>query len=133
MPERYRYTSVFAFLRMTADCQKVHFRRLLWALRAEHGESTGRFHFHVLIGGLPQHSVHGKTCSYLERVWDRQLCMGIADVREWEHGRDAVSYILKGDCSGLGANAYELGKYRGVSQVTLSNSLRDATSRRLKK
>lgn len=135
MPERHRYSSLFAFLREVADSERLHFRQLQWAARAEAGELNGRFHFHVLLAGMPENAVSPSTCSFFERVWSHQLKMGIADCRAWVHGRDAVAYILKGeDFSQKGANAYEMGKFAGVRcQVTLSNSLlsRDTPSRRV--
>ena len=98
---------------------------LYWAARAEVGELSGRFHFHVLLAGMPENAVNPSTCSFFERVWSHQLKMGIADCRAWANGRDAVAYILNGeDFSQKGANAYEMGKFAGLCcQVTLSNSL----------
>jgi hypothetical protein len=124
MPERHRYSLIFTFLRRVARYSRMHFRELKWAVRAELGEMTGRFHFHVLLAGMPENPLSPQTCSFINRVWTHQLKMGTADCRAWD-GRDAVSYILKGeDFSLKGANAYEMGKFAGVRcQVTLSNSL----------
>ena len=128
MSQRHRYGLLFAWLRELADSKGLHFKGLLWSVRAEAGESFGRFHYHVLISGLPVHEVNPSTCQFFERLWKSALGVGIADVREWETGRDAVAYILKGIEGGTtkGANAYESGKFAQGrhTEVTLSQSMR---------
>jgi hypothetical protein len=126
--QRHRYGLLFAWLRQLANSKEVHFKRLLWAVRAEAGENFGRFHYHVLVGGLPVHEVNPSTCQFFERLWKSVLGVGIADVREWEAGRDAVSYVLKGIEGGTvkGGNAYESGKFAQGrhTEVTLAQSMR---------
>ena len=43
----------FTVMREQADNFGIHFFDLMWALRYELGEQTGRPHFHALIAGLP--------------------------------------------------------------------------------
>ncbi len=116
----------FAFARKVAGWFRVHFPRLKWALRLEHGEKNGRLHFHVLIAGLPESAAQSVTCHAMEKLWEHSMRVGIAKVRVWEHGRDAVSYILKDDpgYSLRSANQYESAKF-GSSRcmVKLSESL----------
>ena len=68
LSQRHRYGLLFAWLRRLADSKEVHFKRLLFAVRAEAGESFGRFHYHVLISGLPVHEVNPSTCQFFEHA-----------------------------------------------------------------
>src|SRR5262245_52532680 len=95
MSDSKRLKLFFAFGRRVASWFKVYFPRLKWAFRLENGEANGRLHLHVLIAGLPQNAVSRETCHSMEKLWERILRVGIAKVRAWEIGRDAVSYILK--------------------------------------
>lgn len=119
----------FAFGRRVAGWFKVYFPRLKWALRLEHGEKNGRLHFHVLIAGLPENAAQSVTCHSMEKLWEHSMRVGIAKVRVWERGRDAVSYILKDDpgYSLRTANQYECAKF-GSSRcmVKLSESILSA-------
>jgi len=131
MSERNRVTVLFNFLREVCRFEGIHWKLLLWAARAELGERGGRFHYHVLIGGLDAVPTEA-NCSFWARIWFRGLKVGIAQLRVWD-GRDAVSYITKdGEFSLLGANSYEMSKFRhrgnafgsDRSEVMLSDSLR---------
>jgi hypothetical protein len=115
----------FGFGRKVASWFRVYFPRLKWALRMEAGEKNGRLHFHVLIAGLPENSMQTVTCKAMEKLWEKTMRVGIADARLWEQGRDAVSYITKGqgDFSCVGANGYEHNKFGGRCAVILSKSL----------
>ena len=48
-----RLKMFFALLRRQADNFGIHFPELIWCLRTEAGEATGRLHQHALIAGLP--------------------------------------------------------------------------------
>ena len=41
-----------ALVRTQARSFRVHFSEILWCLRRERGESTGRWHLHAVIAGL---------------------------------------------------------------------------------
>ncbi|MFZ4695945.1 MAG: hypothetical protein ACOYMV_12540, partial [Verrucomicrobiia bacterium] len=49
LPERVRLSVFFAWARNVASWHNINFRHLLWCLRMEPGEITGRRHFHALI------------------------------------------------------------------------------------
>jgi hypothetical protein len=123
--ERRGVRLVFALLRRTSGWFRVYFPRLKWAARLEAGELRGRLHFHVLVAGLPENGVHSRTCQAIKALWEKRWKVGIADVRVWESGRDAVSYITKGasDFSLVGANQYEADKFGGRCAVMCSESL----------
>lgn len=40
-------------------------RCLVWCLRAESGELTGRFHYHALLAGMPDTARNPQTCFWL--------------------------------------------------------------------
>jgi hypothetical protein len=98
---------------------RVPYNSVLWVVRPELGEKTGRYHFHVLIAGLPQHVVN---ITFLKRIAYRWQ-FGFSDVRLWLDGLDAESYVCK-----AGANTYELGKVGRSTQPILSESLLDMVS-----
>ena len=52
VPTAVRIKLWFALARALAKWYGVYFPNLLWVLRAEQGEVTGRTHFHCLIGGI---------------------------------------------------------------------------------
>lgn len=49
----------------------VHYRRMIWCLRTEFGEMTGRKHLHALIGGLPNHAKTTATSFAFKRLWEQ--------------------------------------------------------------
>jgi hypothetical protein len=51
LPERVRLAMFFAYLRQFCRQFGLKFPKLLWCLRQEQGELTGRRHFHYLIAG----------------------------------------------------------------------------------
>lgn len=123
-PAPVRQKMLFAFLRQVglgrykdkktgARLHRVNWHSLLWLAREEQGEKGGRHHFHILLAGLPPDR-HNVTEAHVQKTIWRECGGGIADVRMYEAGLDAVSYVLKGleQWSHEGANAYELGKFR---------------------
>lgn len=89
-------------------------KSLLWVLRVEHGELTQRTHLHCLMAGLRRPHLNKSTCFFIMAAWEKHT-RGIARVRTWEPGLDAVSYITKP------GNTYELGKFGlQTCEVTLS-------------
>lgn len=95
--------------------------RLVWCLRGEHGEATGRRHFHALLDGLPDNARHSQTCFWLMHTWEKVCHGGHARVRLYEPGLDGVGYVLK-DLAG--PDAYESAKFDSRSaNLTLSEGL----------
>jgi hypothetical protein len=115
----------FALMRKQAENFGIHFSNLMWAIRYELGEQTGRPHFHVLIAGLPNSAVQEATCFSFMKIWEK-FGGGIARVRVYDSTLAGVEYVLKGvdeAYTGSGANWYELHKFGGTCTVTLSMSL----------
>ena len=116
-----------ALLRTQARSFRVHFTEVLWCLRRERGESTGRLHQHAVIAGLPP-SAGARNCLALMSQWER-LGGGIARVSVYNSSLDGLDYILKG--SGLteskatrwAGDYHELSKFGGSCDVTLSKSV----------
>lgn len=115
----------FAMIREQADNFWIHFSDVMWALRFEKGEMTGRPHFHALITGLPASAVNVATCFSFMRIWEN-FKGGQARVRVYDSTLDGVRYVLKGVDEvymNSGANWYELGKFGNRCDVMLSMSL----------
>lgn len=113
---------LFQWLRKVERSFGVPGGLLLFAAREERGEKNGRFHWHVLVGGL--HHVAGRglvpspnpTADKFRLANLFRQCgksAGIVDVRSYDARLSGVAYILKGleDWSYEGANAYELAKF----------------------
>ena len=116
-----------ALVRIQARSFGLHFSRVLWCLRRELGESTGRPHLHAVIAGLPPFA-GGRNCLALMSQWE-SLGGGIARVSVYNSSLDGLDYILKG--SGLtestakrwAGDYHELSKFGGSCDVTLSKSV----------
>lgn len=116
-----------ALLRTQAGSFRVHFKKILWCLRRESGESTGRWHLHAVIAGLPP-SAGPRNCLALMSQWEN-LGGGIARVSVYNSSLDGLDYILKG--AGLtestakrwAGDYHELTKFGGSCDVTLSESV----------
>jgi len=129
LSERQRLAMFFALLRSQADNFGIHFTRLVWVLRREHGDIGGRLHYHALIAGLPSSGVTVRTCFAFRRIWER-LGGGHNRVYVYEASLDGVEYTLKRaseirECSGLRAagHHYETRKFGNRCDVMLSESL----------
>lgn len=129
LSERVRLAMFFALLRTQAKNFGLHFKRMLWVLRREHGEATGRYHYHALIAGLPSHVVNWATCNSTEKIWVR-FGGGHAKVSEYDLTLDGVDYILKNgerEISSLASRGagdyYELTKFGGSCDLMMSESL----------
>lgn len=127
--ERVRLSMFFALLRTQAKHFHVHFRQLVWALRREAGESTGRLHYHALIAGLPPSGRNVPTCFATMRLWER-FGGGWAKVTVYNPTLDGVDYILKrGDelagplATRYAGDYHETQKFGGSCDVMLSESL----------
>jgi len=97
----------FALIRMIANFQHVHFRKVPWALRLESGVDPLHRHFHFLIGSLP-HKGRG----------ERFRAMGA-----WTHILGSTADRLNGTC--------RVRLYEGESGLSsyLSKQLNAAESR----
>lgn len=116
----------FAWLRRVADFGNVHFRDLIWVLRSEVGEGTGRLHFHALVAGLPRSRVGKRSRFVYKNTWEK-ITGAMSRVYRYNDGLPGVGYVLKGGA------AYESGKFsRSADQVTLSRSLRHTSANALR-
>ena len=104
----------------------VHYRKVLWCLRTEFGEMTGRKHLHALIGGLPSHVKTAATCFAFKRIWEN-AGGGMARVYVYECGLDAAGYILKGmedrSQQRRDGHFYETAKFGRAPELTFSESM----------
>ena len=128
--QRKRYHMAFAFLRWVADLGKQDFSRLFWVLRDEQGETTGRAHFHVLLGRTRLPSSVSLNFR-LMAGWEK-LGGGIARASTYNRslaGAEYVTKCLSGE-STLEASSYELDKFGWTERPPiLSNSLQDYLKR----
>ena len=111
---------LFAWLRDVACKGRVSFQRLVWCVRCEMGDQTGREHYHVLMGGLPPWMQSDRTPLVLMALWESHGG-GIARARACVDPLLGVAYVLK-DLDEHGANGYELAKFGLPTQVLLSES-----------
>jgi len=129
LPERVRVAIFFALLRRTAHNSGLHFKKLLWVVRQERGETFGRLHYHALIAGLPSHFKGWVTCNSTEKLWVK-FGGGHAKVTVYNPTLSGVDYILKeGDemarslATRWAGDYHELTKFGGSCDLTLSESL----------
>ena len=129
MPERVRLSMFFAMVREQCHNFGAHFKRVPWALRREHGEATGRYHFHAVIAGLPPNVRTAATCFSWMRIWEKHGG-GWARVSIYNPTLDGVDYILKRGDELTGSLAtrwagdyHELMKFGGSCDVMLSERL----------
>ena len=148
MPTAVRIKLWFALARALAKWYGVRFPNLLWVLRTEQGEVTGRAHFHCLIGGLPETAVrdakvikrengtwdvNNPTCHALQAKWGRLGLHAddpqnrIARFSLYDARLNGAGYLCKClgvDDSRLTKDIYETGKFDwGDNQLTLSDSV----------
>jgi hypothetical protein len=118
------YGRAWALMRLAAELVQRPYSQLLIALRAEHGEMTGRFHFHFLLGGTNARN-EISLGHQLEHLWFGLSGQGaISKCRPYDRSRAGVAYVTK--CLGVktwGANNYEVGKFNLADTVTLSRSV----------
>ena len=129
-------TMFFSAMRKEASFFRVHFKQLLWCVRRESGEISGREHLHALIAGLPAYAITERSCRGIEARW-ASFGGASAVVRVFNRSLDGPAYILKGleqafDASQQGVDLKEFTKFSRSSEITLSESvIRVAMSRRL--
>ena len=116
-----------ALVRTQAGSFGVHFKKILWCLRRESGEATGRWHLHAVIAGLPP-SAGPRNCHAIMSQWEK-LGGGIARVSVYNSSLDGLDYILKGGgltestATRWAGDYHELTKFGGSCDVTLSESV----------
>lgn len=124
LPERVRLSIFFAWVRTICGWHRVHFKRLVWCLRQERGETFGRRHFHSLISGLPRHTIHEDTCFAMKNQWEK-VGGGMARVNLYDPTLNGEGYILK--CLGMTTDpgdVYESSKFgSGAAEVICSESV----------
>jgi hypothetical protein len=123
VPERVRLSAYLAMMREVAKQFRVFFPHLLWCLRLENGEATGRRHFHYLLAGLPRQAVTITTCFFQMSAWET-AGGGMARVHRFDPRLNGAGYLLK--CLGEQTDAgdsYESAKFGGCHcQLMLSNA-----------
>jgi hypothetical protein len=112
LPERVRVSLFFALLRESKAIFGLKLIRLLWCLRQESGEVTGRRHFHFLLAGAPERTVIPTSCFWLQDKWEK-LGGGMARIHVFDSSLNAGSYIMKrcGFGESIGGDAYESAKF----------------------
>ena len=117
-----RERMLFAYLQQAAKGRKrdregnpierVPFRFLRWVAREERGERGGRYHWHILLEGLPPSRLNRSEHFVQKAIWS-EVGGGYADVRAFDTRLDGVSYVMKGleGWSQKAANSYEMGKF----------------------
>jgi hypothetical protein len=120
--ERSRARMLFAFLRELAKgrmtnrngepINRLPFRFLRWVAREEIGERNGRYHWHILVEGLPASRLNHTERFVIKSIWN-DVGGGFSDVRVFDARLPGVSYVMKGlrGWSQSHANAYEMGKF----------------------
>jgi hypothetical protein len=120
-----RLKMFFALARTGAKNFGIHFPKLIWCLRSERGESTGRLHYHVLFAGFPKHALTTATCFSLMKQWEG-FGGGIPRCSLYSSKLDGVGYVLKG-CSNefdrASGDFYEAKKFGLNCDVMLSESI----------
>ena len=148
MPTANRFELWYALARTLAEWHDVDFSYLLWVLRIEQGEVTGRTHFHCLIGGLPERAVrdakriqradgtwdvNNPTCHALEATWGRlglhkrDPQIRISRFSLYDARLNGAGYLCKclgAEDSRLTKDIYETGKFSwGADELRLSDSV----------
>lgn len=131
----------FGLMRELAGWNHVHFLKMIWCLRSEDGEITERRHYHALLGGLPEHTIHVGTAMSIKAQWEK-LGGGFARVFVFNPTLGGVDYVLqalreveeglsgKVGVHSLGASVYEMSKFR-PSKLMLSKSLLSVIQKRM--
>lgn len=93
---------------------------IYWAIRYEEGESTGRPHYHILLGSYKNGPSNKHTIAHqVKHIWEKELvevfkkdyqsCVGYADCRAYDSSKAGAEYICKPALSAR--DYYELMKF----------------------
>jgi len=121
VPNRHRALAMFRNWCDTIE-SSLECRGWYWFCRPELGETTGRFHLHALIGGLPPRALYAFESGTRNKVcvWLARACgFGLVTTRLMQSDDDALSYVGYSDPS----NAYESLKTARTTEPTLSPKL----------
>jgi len=132
VPERVRLQMFFTFVREVARWQRLPVlwsrekrqnhpafaSQMVWVLRIEAGEKTGRLHFHALLGNCRPSFKREATCFAMMALWER-LGGGMARWRLFEPTGDAVEYLCKCLGQGSGGNLYEQSKFSATGEAMM--------------
>jgi len=131
----------FAFLRAVQEDAGVPFSRLLWVLRSELGEITGRPHFHFLLSGIPSEKLNPSFLHVMDHRWEEADCRRMspakldpatgelatrahASIRRFAPGISGPEYVAKNlGCTWSGGDHYEVAKFKGLESVEFSKSV----------
>jgi hypothetical protein len=131
--ERVQFTMVFSYLRDCARIFGIHFHALLWVVRRERGETFGRLHLHLLVGGASSCRCTTATCFMLIRSWEA-FGGGWARVYLYDARLNAGEYLSKPerfDTGLTGGEAYESGKFNArLVELTIAHAVRQKWCRR---
>jgi hypothetical protein len=122
-----RVKMFFAWLRTQSEYGRVHFSQLLWFLRAERGEQTGRKHFHALISGLPNWMRNTDTCFSMMAAWEKHGG-GMARIFLYDGALSGVEYSLKeletaARLHGVDKSNFEANKFGWNGELMMSKSI----------
>jgi len=106
-------------VRSTAKSLGVHFKTILWVLRHEAGDKTGRQHFHFLIAFQDSRFANTSTCFLMKNQWEK-LGGGMARVHVFSGSSNGLAYVTKNLTPG---HVYESGKFNQGCDLTLSKSV----------
>lgn len=123
LPESQRL--MYAHLYRVARALSTPFSHLVWVVRVEYGEKSGRLHYHYLLGGFQSSPTIGHMF-WMNNLWEELPRCGMARHRLYDRRRHGVEYIVEclSDCDTQSRNHYELGKILlDGCEVTLSHSL----------
>jgi len=111
------YGNAWRFIHEAAKAFHVPQEKLLTALRGEFGETGGRFHFHLLLGGTgTQNDI--SDSHRLSYLWKQVSNGARVEFRPYDCSLAGAAYVTKA----LGGDAYEMNKYETADQVKLSRS-----------
>jgi len=143
LSERIRLCMWFAFFRQIAAYNKMHKNDVLWVLRLERGDQSGRLHFHFIISGLPQQNIKISDRFAMRALWKR-LGGGISKIDLYDSRLHGLPYMAgalgcpASDIGSTGAMAYESAKFgsansvlmlsKSVLKVIQANNRRDAST-----
>ena len=106
--------------RVSKQVYKKSHLDILWAIRYEQGESTGRDHYHILIGAYRDapHTNKHTLANQIKHIWENECrenqtrykpCVGHADIRPYDSSKPGAEYICKPALSAR--DFYELQKF----------------------
>lgn len=124
LSERVRLCMWFSFVREIAKFNKLHFSNVLWVLRLERGDLSGRLHFHFLVSGLSQQNISIGDRFAMRALWKR-CGGGISVIDLYDNRLHGLPYIAgllgcsASDIGSTGSMAYESAKFGAANSVLM--------------